>query len=85
MKKSVMIRVSDRFARLLKKKHDWFNENVAKSYFKREITFVDFTDLLANELEDAFDLFFGSKLLLFPMKKGRRSKRVAFEFDTIPI
>ena len=81
--KSVKIRVSYRFAQKLKEKYLWFNQNIAKNYFKKEITFTDFTDLLANGFDEAFDFVFGSKLLLFPIKKGR--KRISFDVDVIPI
>jgi len=83
--KSVKIRVSSRFAEKLKQKYLWFNENVAKNYFKKKITFTDFTDLLANGFDEVFDFVFGSKLLLFPIKKGRKAKRIAFNIETIPI
>lgn len=83
--KSVKIRVSERFAKKLKEKYVWFNQNIAKSYFKKEIAFTDFTDLLANGFDEAFDLVFGGKLLLFPIKRGRKSKRIKFDLDTIPI
>jgi len=83
--KTVIIRVSPRFAEKLKQKYIWFNENIAKNYFKKEITFTDFTDLLANGFDETFDFVFGSKLLLFPIKRGRRAKRITFDIDTIPI
>jgi hypothetical protein len=83
--KSTIIRVSPRFAEKLKRKYEWFNKNIARSYFKREIAFTDFTDLLANGFDEAFEFVFGSKLLLFPIKKGRKSKRLTFDIDTIPI
>jgi hypothetical protein len=81
--KTVIIRVSPKFAEKLKQKYLWFNENIAKSYFKRKITFTDFTDILANGFDETFDWLFGSKLLLYPLKKGRKSKRITF--TTIPI
>jgi len=83
--KSVKIRVSTRFAQKLKEKYFWFNENVAKKYFRKNITFTDFTELLADGFDEAFDFVFGSKLLLFPIKRGRRSKRISFDVETIPI
>jgi hypothetical protein len=76
--RTVIIRVSPKFAEKLKQKYFWFNENIARNYFKKEITFTDFTDLLANGFDEAFEFAFGSKLLLFPIKKGRRAKRITF-------
>jgi hypothetical protein len=83
--RTVIIRVSPKFAEKLKRKYFWFNEKIARNYFKKEITFTDFTDLLANGLDEAFNFIFGSKLLLFPIKKGRKSKRITFDVDAIPI
>ncbi len=83
--KSVMIRVSANFAKKLKEKYELFNENIAKKYFKKEITFVDFTDLLVNGIDEAFDLVFGKGLLLYPLKRGRKSKRIKFDADILPI
>jgi hypothetical protein len=85
MKKTVIIRVSPRLAEKLKEKYFWFNENIAKNCFKKEIAFTDFTDVLANGLDEVFEYIFGSKLLLFPIKRGRRAKRITFETDIIPI
>jgi hypothetical protein len=76
--RTVIIRVSAKFAEKLKQKYLWFNENIAKNYFKRKITFTDFTDILANGFDETFDWLFGSKLLLYPLKKGRKSKRITF-------
>jgi hypothetical protein len=81
--KSVIIRVSPKFAEKLKQKYLWFNENIAKNYFNKKITFTDFTDILANGFDETFDWLFGSKLLLYPLKKGRKSKRITF--SPIPI
>lgn len=83
--KTAIIRTSSRFAQKLKEKHNWFNENIARAYFKKDISFTDFTDMLADGLDDAVDLMLGGKILLYPIKRGRKSKKVKFDLETIPI
>jgi archaellum biogenesis protein FlaJ (TadC family) len=43
-----IIRVSESFYNLLKKWHEEFNREVALKYFKKKMSFVDFTDFLAR-------------------------------------
>lgn len=85
VKKTKLIRVSKKFDDKLRDKYRWFNENVAKNYFRKEISFTDFTDLVADGFDQAFDIAFGGRVLLYPLKRGRKSKRIKFDFDTIPI
>lgn len=49
-KNSVLIRVSSSFDTSLRKEHDKFNREVAQKYFKKDITFTDFTDMLSGKI-----------------------------------
>lgn len=78
----LVIRVSPRFAQKLKNKHLWFNDNIAKQYFNKEISFVAFTSLITDSIDTNINSMF-QKAMIFPNRKGR--KRITFDFDTIPI
>jgi thiamine pyrophosphate-dependent acetolactate synthase large subunit-like protein len=76
-----IIRVSNSFYNLLKKWHEEFNREVSLKYFKKKMDFVDFTDFIAKFNLLSIDY---SKMLLVPIKKGKKSKKIKFE-DFIPI
>jgi hypothetical protein len=73
--------VSDSFYNLLKKWYEEFNREVSLRYYKKKMSFTDFTDFIAKFNMISLDY---SKMLLAPLKKGKKSKKVKFE-DFIPI
>ncbi|MEM5867548.1 MAG: hypothetical protein QXG39_06480 [Candidatus Aenigmatarchaeota archaeon] len=79
--KGRVITVSKKFAELLLNGHRKTN-NLLGLRFGKKISFIDFTDFLADLLSDDFDLIL-SRGLLFPIKKGRKAKTVELEFEPI--
>ena len=73
--------VSDSFYNLLKKWHEEFNKEVSLKYFNKKMDFVDFTDFIAKFNLLTLDY---SKMLLVPIKKGKKSKKIKFD-EFIPI
>ena len=76
-----IIRVSDSFYNLLKKWFEEFNKEVSLKYYKKTMSFVDFTDFIAKFNMVNLDY---SKVLLVLIKKRKKSKKIKFE-DFIPI
>ncbi|MEM5854210.1 MAG: hypothetical protein QXG39_08535 [Candidatus Aenigmatarchaeota archaeon] len=76
-----VITVSKKFANLLYDGHKKINDLLSIRVGKK-ITFIDYTDFLADLLSDNFDLIL-SRGLLFPIKKGRKAKTVELEFEPI--
>jgi predicted CopG family antitoxin len=81
MTKKRTIWVSEEFYKKLKELHEEFNREIALRYFKKEMGFIDFTDFIARFGLIKLDY---SKMLLVPIKKGKRSKKIKFD-DFIPI
>ena len=73
--------VSDSFYDLLKKWYEEFNREVSLKYYKKTMSFVDFTDFIAKFNMISLDY---SKIILTPIKKGKKSKKIKFD-DFIPI
>ena len=73
-----VIRVDEKFARLLQNSHKKLDRMLrAKG---KQISFTDYTSLLAEVLKDDPVLTRG---VLIPIKKGRKSKRVKLEFHPL--
>lgn len=47
-----------------------------KRRFNREMTFIDYTDFLANMLEDDFDVVVARGVVVNPIKRGRKSRKI---------
>jgi aspartate/tyrosine/aromatic aminotransferase len=71
--------VSDNFYKKLKEMYEEFNREISLKYYKKKISFVDFTDLISNLITVDY-----SKILLVPIKKGKKSKKIKFD-DFFPI
>ncbi len=72
--------VSDRFYKLLKKWYEEFNKNFSLKYYKKRMTFVDFTDFIVK-----FELLTldRSRLLSAHINRRRRQKEFDFDFDDL--
>lgn len=73
--------VGRKFADLLNRGHDRINEALG-DMVNKDISFIDYTDFLANLMDDDFELIL-SRGVFAPIKKGRRSKKV--ELRTLSI
>jgi hypothetical protein len=76
-----IIKVSDNFYNFLKRLHEEFNREVSLKYYKKKMSLVDFTDFIVKFNLLSIDY---SKILLAPIKKGKKSKKIKIE-DFIPI
>jgi predicted CopG family antitoxin len=80
------ISVSDNFYKLLKKWHEEFNKEVSLRYYKKRMSFVDFTDFITRFRMIELD---HSKILSNAINKRRKKPKKyesGFEFgDFIPI
>lgn len=78
-----VVTVSKKFAELLSDGHKKTNSLLGLRIGKK-ISFIDYTDFLADLLIDNFDLIL-SRGLVFPIKKGKKAKTVHLNFEPIPI
>lgn len=77
----MIIKVSDKFGKKLKRNHEKFKEHAKKNGLKKKVNFMDYTNTLAQ-----MDDFLGGsipleKIVLKPMRPGRKSKNVIFDLD----
>jgi hypothetical protein len=73
--------VSPKFADMMKR--GYVNTNgIVKTKFGKDMTFIDFTDFIAELMSDDFDVVL-TRGMLVPKKRGRKSNKV--RFDMIPI
>jgi len=84
MSERVVIKVHPKFAKKLKESWEEFNRSIALPLFNKEITFTDYTKLLANSWDEIVNLIFG-KGVFIPIKKGRKSKKIDFDLTYFPI
>ena len=78
---SKVIKVSDNFWKILDQGHKNINKALNKSLGNKKITFIDYSDMIANTLKD--DLENANRNVLLPIPRGRtrvKLKKPVFKF-----
>ena len=83
MDMATQIWVDEKFAKMLEDGQTRLNITIERK-FRKKINFMDFTELLADLLENNFDLILTRGFFL-PLKKGRKAKTIEIEFKPIPV
>ena len=78
---SKMIAVSPKFEKMLRESYTNLNIKL-KNKTKKNITFIDYTDFIADLFSEDFN-FMAKKIIVNPIKKGRKSTNI--NLDYMPI
>lgn len=71
-----VIRVDEKFEKVLKDGHDKMQEKINK-----KITFMDYTEFLAKVLRRDIKIIIPETMTVRPIKKGRRAETVKLEIE----